>query len=169
MEKVDFWRLIESAKVAGGADCEGQTEALVTRLERLPADEIVAFDQIFSTLHAEAFRWDLWGAAYVINGGCSDDGFFYFRSWLIGQGRSVYENALDDPETLADSDVEPEEAECEELGYAAARAYEAKTGTKLPTADRANDPQEPFGQQWDEDDLESLFPLLYDRYGTEPD
>jgi hypothetical protein len=30
---------------------------------------------------------DQWGAAYLANGGCSDDGFDYFRGWLIGQGR----------------------------------------------------------------------------------
>jgi len=26
------------------------------------------------------------GAAYIINGGCSDDGFEYFRRWLVLQG-----------------------------------------------------------------------------------
>ena len=37
----------------------------------------------------DSYRWDLWGAAYLANGGCSDDGFDYFRGWLIGQGRKV--------------------------------------------------------------------------------
>jgi hypothetical protein len=44
---------------------------------------------------------DQWGAAYLANGGCSDDGFDYFRGWLIGQGRKVYETVLADPDSLA--------------------------------------------------------------------
>ncbi len=32
---------------------------------------------------------DLWGAAWVLLGGASDDAFDYFRCWLIGQGREV--------------------------------------------------------------------------------
>lgn len=31
----------------------------------------------------EAYRRDLWAAAYHANGGCSDDGFIDFRIWLI--------------------------------------------------------------------------------------
>jgi len=34
----------------------------------------------------KAYTWDLWGAAYLINGGCSDDGFEYFRRWLVSRG-----------------------------------------------------------------------------------
>jgi hypothetical protein len=45
-----------------------------------------------------AYPWDLWGAAFVINGGCSDDGCERFRARLIMQGRDVFERALDDPE-----------------------------------------------------------------------
>ena len=47
-----------------------------------------------------AYRQELWGAAYLINGGCSDDGFVYFLGWLIAQGRDVYQAALPDPDSL---------------------------------------------------------------------
>ena len=36
----------------------------------------------------------LWDAAYLINGGCSDDGFDYFRGWLVDQGRETFERCL---------------------------------------------------------------------------
>ena len=49
----------------------------------------------------ESYRWDLWSAAYLANGGCSGDGFDYFRGWLIGQGRTAYETVLADPDALA--------------------------------------------------------------------
>ena len=53
-----------------------------------------------------AYCWSLWGAAYVINGGCSDDPFVDFRASLISRGRQVFERALSDPDSLADEDFD---------------------------------------------------------------
>ena len=39
--------------------------------------------------------------AYIIGGGCSDDGFWDFRSWLAVRGKRVYLVALRNPESLA--------------------------------------------------------------------
>lgn len=72
--------------------------------------------------------WNLWGAAYVINGGCSDDCFEYFRGWLVLQGRETFERALANPDSLA---VHPQlegAAELEEVLYVARTVYQAKTG-----------------------------------------
>jgi Protein of unknown function (DUF4240) len=55
---------------------------------------------------ADSYDWGLWGAAYVIDGGCSDDGFDYFRAYLISRGRAVFEAAMADPDSLADADLE---------------------------------------------------------------
>ena len=46
------------------------------------------------------YTWDLWGVAYILKGGCSDDGFEYFRAWLIARGRDFVAQALADPEGL---------------------------------------------------------------------
>ena len=54
---------------------------------RSPPDELIEFHRLFNRAMDDAYIWDLWGAAYLINGGCSDDGFAYFRSWLISRGR----------------------------------------------------------------------------------
>ena len=40
--------------------------------------KIVEFQQVYEQLDRESYRWDLWAAAYVINGGCSDDGVARF-------------------------------------------------------------------------------------------
>jgi hypothetical protein len=48
-----------------------------------------------------------------MNGGCSDDGFEYFRAWLLAQGRDTFEKALEDPDTLAA--LEDPEGELEEF------------------------------------------------------
>ena len=90
----------------------------------------------------------------MINGGCSDDGFAYFRSWLISRGRVVYEAAVRDPDSLA-AIVDPgrDDYEFEDLWGVAQRIYEERTGEEPPGAD---DPgrDEPAGRRWDFDDDE---------------
>ena len=75
MNREQFWGLIEAAKTATGGDCQAQTAQLVAPLRHGPVDEILDWDRIHAELRVESYRWDLWGAAYLINGGCSDDGF----------------------------------------------------------------------------------------------
>jgi Protein of unknown function (DUF4240) len=52
-----------------------------------------------------SYRNSLWAATSLINGGYSDDGFEYFRGWLIAQGRKVFVQSVANPETLADLPV----------------------------------------------------------------
>lgn len=78
------------------------------------------------------------GRRLVINGGCSNDGFDYFRGWLIVQDREVFEHVVADPDALADLPVvracAPGEArlECEDTLYIPARAHRAAAGQELP-------------------------------------
>jgi hypothetical protein len=98
MDRAQFWTLVEQTK---DGDCQQHAERLTARLRQLGPTGILAFQAIWDQLMDESYRWDLWGAAYLANGGCSDDGFDYFRGWLIGQGRKVYETVLADPDSLA--------------------------------------------------------------------
>jgi protein tyrosine phosphatase (PTP) superfamily phosphohydrolase (DUF442 family) len=86
MDREQFWALIEAAKAATGGDCQALRAHLVAALGERSVNDVLAWDRIHGDLMAESYRRDLWGAAYLINGGCSDDGFDYFRSWLLGQG-----------------------------------------------------------------------------------
>src|SRR5438093_10687165 len=92
------------------------------------------------------------GAAYLINGGCSDDGFEYFRDWLISRGQVIYNAAVENPDTLADI-TEPgrDDYEFEELGYIALEVYEELTGNEMPQLDFQWS-AEPKGRNWDFDD-----------------
>ena len=89
-------------------------------------------------LLATSYRNSLWAAASLINGGCGDDGFEYFRGWLIVQGRELFEKSVADPDSLADLPVigpptlDRPCIECEETLYIAMRAYRAATGEELP-------------------------------------
>jgi hypothetical protein len=135
-----FWELIDAAhcQVPDPADGEAVAAQAVTLLSARPHGEILAADQVLRGLRAESYRNPLWAAAYVINGGCSDDGFEYFRGWLIVQGREMYERIVADPDALADLPVIRDRAparwpvECEDTLYIASRAYRAAAGEELP-------------------------------------
>jgi hypothetical protein len=87
---------------------------------------------------ADSYRSPLWAAAYVINGGCSDDGFENFRSRLITQGRQVYERTVADPDTLADLPVIQAKAprtwpvECEDTLRITSEAYLGRDRRGIP-------------------------------------
>lgn len=169
MDKTQFWQLIESSKVESEGDsekqCDQQAEKLKQSLSPLPPEELVAFERIFNECRNAAYRWDLWGAAVMLNGGSSDDGFEYFRWWLIGQGQAVFEGALADPDSLADlikTDIEWGDAwlECESIAYVAMEVYEEKAGHEMPTEKIHVFVGEPVGVRWEEDDLDALYPKL---------
>jgi hypothetical protein len=72
MDREQFWTLVEST---GGGGCEQHAQRLEAELGRLPPAEILAFGRIQHHLLAESYRWDLWGAAFLIQAGCGDNGF----------------------------------------------------------------------------------------------
>lgn len=180
MDRDQFWALVEATR---GGGCEQHAGRLAARLRTLPPTEIVAFQRIYDELIDESYRWDLWGAAYLADGGCSDDGFDYFRGWLLGQGRATWEAALRDPDSLAvysqlhDPAWRPgcDRLECEDLVGVAFYAYEAVTGRDIYQAVRAQESpdateersvRQPAGEDWDFDDLDEMrrrYPRLWSR------
>jgi hypothetical protein len=125
-------------------DSDAHLEALRVVLRELSPDEIISFEAAFRRYLNEAYNWDLGGAVYVVHGGCSDDGFEYFRRWLVSRGRDVYEPALADPDSLAQLEVRPGPDgvwEFEEIYYVAKEVFEEKvakaTCATIPSRKRA--------------------------------
>lgn len=170
MDETEFWELIDATREAAGGDPEEQADALVERLLQLEPDLVLDFARHFEARYNRAYRWDLWGAAWLLLDGCSDDAFDFFRCWLIGQGREVFEGALHEPDALAEllGDFDEEiDGDGEELGYAADEAYEQLTGTVAPDLGIAPAPTEPEGTALDlEDDrvLAQRYPRLWQRF-----
>jgi hypothetical protein len=157
-----FWQLVDATRPTGiWAALHAGT--LELRLQTLPEEEIVSFERHFNELMAESYRWDLWGAASIVNGGGSDDGFAYFRAWLISQGRRFFEKCLANPDAVAARADRDGENEDEEFMHAAAEAFREKTGRDLPPLDVAQ-PREPAGPRWHDGDLPSLFPRLAKKF-----
>jgi hypothetical protein len=155
-----FWEIVQASRTD---ECGDQARALRINLEQLEPEQIVRFDQRLMERMIESYRWELWGVAYLINGGASDDGFDYFRGWLIGRGREYFTAALREPERAAER-AEPGDAECEDMLYAAAEAYRAKTGRDLPPS-ALRYPAQPAGKPWTEEELPARFPIVARRFG----
>ncbi|MEZ4950510.1 MAG: DUF4240 domain-containing protein [Saprospiraceae bacterium] len=165
MDENKFWALIQASKAAGKGDYEKQKIELVKLLLKQKPKEIAAFDNRFRYTSNQLYHWDLWGAIYIIDGGCSDDGFDYFREWLIGQGKEMVETAMNNPDALADFEIE-RDTDWEGLGFMAYNAFYYKTGADLYQGYLATIPFELKGEEWseDNDDLERRFPRLFEKY-----
>lgn len=147
MDINEFWKIIDLGK-----DSEEPAHSLKVELEKLTPEEIVSFQEHFDTLFDNAYRWNLWGAAYIIHGGCSDDGFIDFRYALISRGKDLYEKALQNPDSLSGlGDAAEELLDNELFGYVALEVYENKVGSEIPSNDSTSS-DESMGEEWDFDD-----------------
>ena len=118
-----FWDTIsDSAKKS--KDFEGIALCLVNKLATLDLKDIALWGNIFIEYWNLSYKSKLWAAAYVIEGGCSDDAFMDFRAGLITLGKKVYMNALADPDSLADLDIDCFSHEM--LNYVGKDAYNKK-------------------------------------------
>lgn len=158
-----FWQVIDSARAESQGDLDRQTELIEERLSSSEPSEIIAFQQQLDDVMNEANTWDLWAAAYIINAGASNDGFEYFRAWLVMQGKQVFHAAVQNAESLADySGVQLNEADWEELLYLPRRIYEEKVGHAMSLPHSFTDTQ---GEPWEQDELEERYPRLSAAYG----
>jgi Protein of unknown function (DUF4240) len=171
----EFWATIEqSRRLAITAD---QVAArVVRRLARRPPEEIVSWGRHYDHVAAESFRPLLWAAAYLINGGCSDDGFDYFRGWLVTRGRRTWVNAVADPDSLVEVIPTNRVArlkrviwslQCEDMLSVAPSAYERGTGDPegyWAAAASDDDPRSAPEDEWfdfdDESEMRARLPRL---------
>ncbi|MGW1067964.1 DUF4240 domain-containing protein [Streptomyces aureus] len=135
MDTTEFWTVIEAARSAATEDrpfAEVLTDELATRTK----EDILCYQERFDEASGAVYRWDVWAAAYLIGGGCSDDSFMDFRAGLVAQGRDWYERAAASPDRLAEHPAVIAAAGArrdwalfdEETNYAAARAFGRITG-----------------------------------------
>lgn len=175
MSDARFWAIIDRT-AAYEADSEAQLEALHESLNALSTEDIVAFSDAFERQIQRAYTWDLWAVAYIAHGGASDDGFDYFRRWLVSKGQAVFERVLAQPDSLAEVLAPDSEGvlEFEEISAVAAEVWTRKTGRageEMPMPTSATLPgATPAGEPFDEDPaaLAARFPRTWARFGDRP-
>ncbi len=167
MTSKTFWRTIDNFVSEDKSEVAYGYAEFREYLAGLSPAEIVDFASAMRQELNSAHSWDMWGAAYLICGGCSDEGFAYFCGWLMAQGSDVFLQAVDNPDSLADhlAHYEGDDFfEDEEILSAPLSVYEEKTGGFEGFELTARPVTEPAGEQWDieeEGEQEARLPKLY--------
>jgi hypothetical protein len=171
MTDAEFWALIDTSRLRAKGSPRRQKGALEQGLRTQTPDDIAEFNVRYTNLIRKAYHWDLWGAAYIIGQGCSDDGFWDFRSWLVSRGKRVYQAALRNPESLVRLIGEKERDRSWKSFHMPAPSVWAELAERpmeecpgLP----GNLGEEPAGEAWAEYELPTRFPRLWKRFGKQP-
>jgi hypothetical protein len=172
MDRSTFWEIIDISRAQADGDLVVQMERLQSQVEQLNPSEIADFGRIFEEYSNSAYTWDLWGAAYIIGGGCSDDAFLDFRGWLISRGQVVYETALKDPDSLAGVVQDDDDCMYEGFQGVAMQAWRNRQDTQEQDYPDHGliQPMEPAGRPWSEEgnDFKERFPKLWSRFSIPP-
>jgi hypothetical protein len=168
MTQEEFWDLIEASRQETENPDE-QTEVLQDRLKSLSEAEILSFADHFRTYHNRLYTWDHWGVAYILQGGCSDDAFTDYRTWIIAQGRALYLEVLEDPQAVGDlvGPDEGEETSAESVLYAAFRTLDEMGSDAWENHEPPVAAEFPSGEPWEEEpqELRTRFPRVWAKFG----
>lgn len=165
-----YWQIIKSASKKY-PDQDTQEQSLISQLTNLSPIQIVSFKLRTNKLLYDIYNSKMWCAGYIMNGGCSDDGFEYFRCWVISKGKDVYYSSMSNPDNLVhELDDEIEDYEFEGFLYVANDAFKKKTGKEI--YDFMDDETSEYRESnvsiefdWEEDQpetLKALCPKLFE-------
>ena len=165
LDEATFWQLTADTRAAAGNDTARQSELLEERLASFSPQAIIEFAEIRRRLDRRAYTWELWGAATVIEDGCSDDCFRDFRAYVISLGRGPYERAVRDADSLAAVVQDAEAGDWENADNVAPEAYSTATGDDFPLDDSDLEGR-PAGRAVNLDgaDLRRRYPRLAARF-----
>lgn len=171
LDETLFWTII-AASIDNTTNQDDQELFLVNEIEKLTPRQMVGFRLRTDQLLYDTYNAEMWCAGYLMNGGCSDDGFEYFRNWVISRGKDAYYNAKENPDSLISECIEGADFyDFESFWYVALSAFENKTGKELYDyiaddfkLNEQNYPQ--FEFNWKEEQPESMqkiCPKLFEK------
>lgn len=131
LDETIYWNIIDLSLKKTKSQ-EEQEQFLIKEIEKLEINQIIGFRLRTDKLLYDTYNSEMWCAGYIMNGGCSDDGFEYFRNWIISRGKDVYYEAKKNPDSLFSQFNENDEFyDFESFWYVALTAFENKTGKDL--------------------------------------
>lgn len=170
-----FWSLMNNAILSANGDNSLKEKYLEKELENYSLDEIKNFEIAFRKCVIDADDFKIIAAQKIITDYVSDDTNLYFRCWLIGQGKTVYDETLKNPDYLATLTNKGDECDWEELMYVATNAYSKKTGKEEDETfpryiaikmgldyDFGAPPTK--GEDWTNDQLPTMLPKLWMKF-----
>lgn len=131
LEEDFYWAIIDKS-LKETNNLEDQEIFLTKEIENLSPKEMIGFRLRTDKLLFDSYNSDLWCASYIINSGGSEDGFAYFRCWLISRGKEVYYQSKSSPDYLINVIAESKNVyEFEGFWYVAVSAFNNKTNQEL--------------------------------------
>jgi hypothetical protein len=167
-----YWSIIDKS-LKNTSNQDRQEQFLIKEISSLMPKQMVGFRLRTDKLLFDTYNSEMWCAGYIMNGGCSDDGFEYFRNWIISRGKNVYYQAKQNPDYLvSEVNKDLEMYDFESFWYVALAAFKNTTGKNLyDYIDNDNfktkEGQYPeFEFTWEEDkpeSMEKICPKLFDK------
>lgn len=126
-----FWAIVAKS-LENNTGIDQQLAILEREIAQLSPADIIGFRLRTDKLLQDTYTSEMWCAGYLMNFGCSDDGFEYFRNWIISRGQEIYYKAKDNPDSLVEQLIPGQpEYELEEFWYLPLTVFEKRTGKQL--------------------------------------
>jgi hypothetical protein len=181
MDTVFFWKIMDYAFAKAKFDNKLKEQTILDQLIKLTPEQIQEFEIIFQQMNQKASTWNNMAAHTIIEGGSSDDTYYYFRCWLISLGQKNFEETIKDPDYLASLDIPINkkygygEVIFEELIPMSDKAYSIVTAKKTEdeTFPRALAQKKGLfydsntdikGKEWTDTDLPKIAPKLCKKF-----
>ena len=163
MDEDGFWEIVQRAHDLSGGDMDQKCDALRQLIPALSKDEALAFAQHFDAMMDKAYNWPLWGAAYVINGGCGDDTLLRLSRRVDFPGTpGLRARACRSGFAGGRGLRRIRRGRRRQINMPSPMAVEAVAGSSPP---RVCAPAQPSGTEWQEDRVYDLFPKLAAKFG----
>lgn len=126
-----YWKIVSKSLINSRSENE-QEDKLKIIISTLSSKEMIGFGLRTHKLLKDTYTSKMWCAGYLMNGGCSDDGFEYFRSWIISRGKEVFYEAKENPDNLiSEFSSFKFEYEFENFQYVSFEPFKLKTGKDI--------------------------------------
>lgn len=181
MDTAFFWKIMDYAFAKAKFDNKLKEQTILDQLTKVTPDQIQQFEIIFQQMNQKASTWNNMAAHTIIEGGSSDDTYYYFRCWLISLGQKNFDATIKNPDYLVSLDFPINkkygygEVIFEELIPMSDKAYSIVTGkqTEDETFPRAFAQKKGLfydsntdikGKEWTESDLPKIAPKLCKKF-----
>ena len=156
-EKV-FWSIIGETKTITGNTTD-QIVLIGEKLEGFNGAGIQSFANHYAKKMRALYHWNAWALGYAALGGCSDDAFNEFRTWLIMQGDpELLELAIENPAKAAVHISANFELPSISVLSIIDKAHLARTGKLSKPKKTALSNLK--GEEWEEDKFAEIYPEL---------
>ena len=173
LDEENYWAIIEKS-IKETTSQEDQEIFLISEIEKLSPKEMLGFRLRTDKLLFDSYTSNLWCANYIISNGAADDGFDYFRCWLISRGKDAYYKTQESPDYLVNlAGNEPHAYDFEGFWYVANNAFKNLTNKEAEIYIdyenfKTNDENYPILEfNWNVDEpktMEKVCPILYKKF-----